>query len=201
VLCSKVFIGGFVVRTLFFVGGVVSILLVAPPRTSAEEPVVIYHHTVPLGGDRWEYTYDVHNHAFILHIDEFVIWFEVGRYANLAVTTPDPPASGWDQILAQPDPLRQTDGFFDALVIGDGIAVGQHAAGFRVEFDWLGEALPGSQPFAILDPGTYQVLASGMTRHAPEPAGLGLLGLAVAALTRTGRRHPARAAAATRAAA
>ncbi len=186
------FPGGLVVRALFFFGGVVSILLVAAPRISADEPVTVYHHAAPLGGDRWEYTYDVHNHAFILHIDEFVIWFEVGSYANLAVTTPDPPATGWDQILAQPDPAGQTDGFFDAIVIGDGIAVGQQVAGFRVEFDWLGEGTPGSQRFEILDPGTWEVLASGMTRHAPEPAGICLLALAIAAWTRAGRRRPTR---------
>lgn len=155
----------------------------------AGEAVTINYHPTPLGGDRWEYTYDVRNQAFILHIDEFVIWFDVGSYANLAVTTPDPPAAGWDEILAQPDSAWHADGFYDAIVIGDGIAPGERVAGFRVEFDWLGVGTPGPQTFEILDPGTFEVLASGTTSHAPEPAAVWLLGGAALVLIGANRRR------------
>ncbi|MBN1766410.1 MAG: hypothetical protein JW860_14225, partial [Sedimentisphaerales bacterium] len=37
-----------------------------------------------LGGDTWEYTYDISNISLTAGIEEFTIWFDYGLYENLA---------------------------------------------------------------------------------------------------------------------
>jgi hypothetical protein len=152
----------------------VAVLLSAAQWSSADDVDIAFMLT-NLGGNRWQYTYDVTNNALVVNVDEFTIWFELGSYGNLLVTTPDPPSSIWDEIVVQPDTTFGLDGFYDALVEtgGTGIAPGQNVPGFSVAFDWLGTGTPDPQAFDIVDPITFQTVFSGTTT--PEPAGLCLL--------------------------
>lgn len=139
------------------------------------DQVAIEYALTELGGGRWQYTYDVTNDALVLRIEEFTIWFDFGSFANLTVTTPDPPSSNWDELAVQPDPLLGDDGFYDALSLAGGIDVGQTVSGFAVTFDWLGVGRPGSQRFDVVDPDTFQPIYTGRTT--PEPAALALLAI------------------------
>ena len=140
-----------------------------------------------LGGSRFEYHYIVDN-ALSFDIEELTIFFDFGQYTNLAVTSP---LAGWDEIVADPTlVLGSPDpGFYDALALGAGIAPGHQLAGFSVSFDWLGVGLPGAQSFTVVDPVTFDALASGTTNSVPEPATALLLtiGAAIAALRRRTR--------------
>jgi len=138
----------------------------------------IWYQTSDLGLGRWQYNYDVTNISLTVPIEEFTIWFDFGLYDNLAIETPDPPASNWSEIVIQPEPVLQDDGAYDAkaLRLRWGVGIGEMVSGFAVSFDWLGDAvMPGRQFYEIIDPVTYQTIDSGYT--VPEPATLLLLGL------------------------
>jgi len=136
----------------------------------------IIYETSDLGSGQWLYTYEVRNIGLTETIEEFTIWFEFGLYENLAIQTPDPPASNWSEIVLQPELVLQDDGAYDAKALGLGIGVGQVVTGFAVSFDWPGDAvMPGSQFYEIIDPVTFETIDSGWT--IPEPATLILLGL------------------------
>ena len=135
----------------------------------------IIYETSEFGAGRWQYTYDVKNISLTETIEEFTIWFEFGLYENLAIQTPDPPASNWSEIVLQPEPVLQDDGAYDTRALGPGIGIGQTITGFAVSFDWLGTGQPGAQFYEIIDPDTYETIDSGYT--VPEPATLLLLGL------------------------
>jgi PEP-CTERM motif len=143
--------------------------------------VQIEYTTTFLGGTTWEYYYTVVNTGST-PIDEFTIFFDRNTFASLvAVASP----LGWDSIVVQPDPLLPSNGFFDSLALGPGIAAAASLSGFSVSFNFLGQGTPGSQPFDIINPFTFETLSSGLTTSAaavPEPtstalllAGLGLL--------------------------
>jgi hypothetical protein len=135
----------------------------------------IRYQTSDLGSGRWQYTYDVTNISLTVPIEEFTIWFDFGLYKNLAIETPDPPASNWSEIVLQPEPVLQDDGAYDTRVLNLGIGIGQTVSGFSVSFDWLGAGQPGPQFYEIINPVTFKTIDSGHT--IPEPATLVLLGL------------------------
>lgn len=164
-------------------GFVLAVLLAASGSTQAG-PASIVYEAVELGGGQWEYTYEVSNNSLPVAIEEFTIWFELGSFAQLAVTTPDPPAGDWDELVVQPDPVLTDDGFYDALALSAGIAPGETVADFSVSFGWLGSGQPGAQLFEIIDPETFEPIYSGLTT--PEPTTLAML---IAASICCGRRH------------
>lgn len=130
----------------------------------------IYYEITDLGAGRWQYTYDVHNVSLTGGIAEFTIWFGVNDYASLAIETQDPPASTWDELVWQPEPVFNDDGGYDALATGLNITPGQSVYGFTVSFDWLGVDVPGSQYYEIIDPDTFATIEDGYT--IPEPTTL-----------------------------
>jgi hypothetical protein len=146
----------------------------------------ISYQVSDLGSGCWQYTYDVTNISLTAPIEEFTLWFDFGLYKNLAIQTPDPPASNWSEIVIQPEPVLQDDGYYDALALDVGIGVGQTVSGFSVSFDWLGAGEPGSQFYEIIDPATFKTIDSGWT--IPEPATILLLGLGGTILRRIHRR-------------
>jgi len=161
-----------------FLGVVFGFLLTADSFGTSTQ---IIYKTNELGAGQWQYTYDVKNISLTETIEEFTIWFDFGLYENLAIETPDPPASNWSEIVLQPEPVLQDDGAYDARALGLGIGVGQVVTGFAVSFDWLGDAvMPGSQFYEIINPTTYETIDSGWT--IPEPATILLLSTGLLAL-------------------
>ncbi len=148
----------------------------------------IRYQTSDLGSGHYQYTYDVTNISLTETIEEFTIWFDYGLYKNLAVETPATPA-GWNQIVLQPEPVLQDDGYYDALALDVGIGIGQTVSGFVVRFDWLGAGQPGAQFYEVIDPVTFKTIDSGWT--IPEPATVLVLGLGGLTLRRKNqpRRH------------
>ncbi|NLE59091.1 MAG: PEP-CTERM sorting domain-containing protein [Planctomycetes bacterium] len=157
-----------------------ALFLAAISAESLAVPVTVSYELTSFGGERYRYDYDVTNVSLAGSIRELTIWFDDALYRNLVLATPDPPAANWSELVVQPAPSFHDDGFYDALAIGGGIAVGDHVSGFAVEFEWLGTGLPGSQPYDVVDPVTFQTQYADFTM--PEPATLALLagGLAFA---------------------
>jgi hypothetical protein len=153
-------------RIIVLISGL-AISLLATQWTYASDVDIEYALT-NLGGNHWQYTYDVTNNALVAKVQEFTIWFQLGSYTNLSITTANPPSSLWDEFMQNPDPIISEDGFYDALTKSTGIDVGQSVQGFSVAFDWLGTGTPGPQGFQVVNPVTFQILFSGMT--VPEPA-------------------------------
>ena len=134
----------------------------------------VWYKVDNLGAGRWQYQYKVTNNNLSDPIKEVTIWFGYGSYANLSVNTPNPPAGSWSELVVQPEPVIKDDGFYDTLTLGSGISAGQSAGLFSVTFDWRGTGTPGAQFYEVVNPVTYQTIASGYT--APEPGSVLLLG-------------------------
>ena len=151
---------------------------------SASNGTTITYNVDSLSANSWQYIYSVINDTLGADVEEFTIYFDLTRYANLAVTASP---AGWDSLVVQPDPGLPDNGFFDSLALGAGIAPGAGLSGFAVSFDYLGGGAPGAQPFDIVNPVTFAILESGTTSGVPEPGTLVLLIGSLAALASSGR--------------
>ena len=112
------------------------LLGITPPCVAG--PVDISYRAADLGGGRWQYTYSVANNALICRVEAFLIWFDLGTCSQLSTRLDGPPSPDWRELIAQPDPLLRSDGFYDVLSLTGGIDVGQSEGGFSVTFDWTG---------------------------------------------------------------
>jgi len=147
----------------------------------------IQYETADLGSGRWQYNYEVINISLTGAIEEFTIWFDFDLYDNLTIETTDPPGGDWDEIVIQPEPVLNDDGYYDALSLYIGIGIGESVSGFSVSFDWLGSGEPGTQFYEIIDPDTFETIDCGYT--VPEPATLLLLSLGGLTLSRMKQRE------------
>jgi hypothetical protein len=127
-----------------------------------------------LGGNQWQYNYTVDNTGLIA-LDAFTIFFDLGFYENLAVTSSP---GDWDSIVFQPDPGLPDDGIFDSLALVGALEPGDILGGFSVAFDLLVGDSPGDQFFEFYDSATFDLISDGFTTRAatsvPEPATLWL---------------------------
>lgn len=118
-----------------------------------------------ISGPDWRYLYTIENNTLLQTIDEFTLYFDRTRYANLAVQSSP---SNWDSLVVQPDDAIPADGYFDSLSLIEGIAPGASLSGFSVMFTYLGSDTPGPQPFDIVD-ASFNVIDSGVSTPVPEP--------------------------------
>lgn len=118
-----------------------------------------------ISGSDWRYLYTIDNNTLLQTIDEFTLYFDRTRYANLAVQSSP---SNWDSLVVQPDNTIPADGYFDSLSLLEGIAPGASLSGFSVMFTYLGSDTPGPQPFDIVD-ASFNVVDSGVSTPVPEP--------------------------------
>ena len=160
-------------------------LVVAWSIHSAHAAIITYS-AQNIGGDAWEYAYEVANESFGVGIDSFTIFFDEDSFADLAIVASPP---DWDSIVIQPDLILPDAGFFDSLALADPIALGSTLGGFAASFRFLGTGAPGSQLFTIND-ADFNPIFSGSTIlridgepppppvGVPEPPTLGLLAIA-----------------------
>jgi hypothetical protein len=148
--------------------------------------ISIQYSLSPLGGNVYSYIYSVTNNGSLpggASVRVFDVLFDPSLYqeSSLLIVTPSGLQSQWtEQFLAAVPPIPPT---FDVSAPSGGIPSGQTLTGFAVQFKWLGSGLPGSQPFEIYDPATFQLLQSGETfdgTFVPEPSGFGMIALALA---------------------
>jgi hypothetical protein len=147
--------------------GVLPCILLLASASTARATLVEYE-TSNVSGNTWRYDYTVTNDSLSRSIDELTIFFTLGLYEN--VNFGGAPA-GWDALVIAPDPNLPDDGFYDALALGSGLAVGATLGGFYAVFDWLGSGTPGSQSFSVFDALTFDTLDVGFSvpRAAPPP--------------------------------
>ena len=135
----------------------------------------IWFEASELIGGRWQYTYEVSNINIWAGIDEFTIYFASGLYDNLTVETDGVLAATWDEIVWDPIVAVGIAGGYDVLAEVLPIGPAMTASGYSVSFDWLGEGMPGSQYYEIVNPDTFEPIDTGWT--IPEPCTLLLFGL------------------------
>jgi len=153
------------------------ILLLSVPAMAGS--VMIGYSVTGLGGSSFQYDYWIYNDDAGFPVQLFDIYFDPTLYleSSLTATTPPPLSTQWDQMfLHSVPPLGAA---YDALANAGGIAEGSFVYGFEVQFTWLGQGLPGPQPFEIYDSDRFELLQSGTTQG-PEPSFFGLVGLAIA---------------------
>ena len=138
------------------------------------------------GEDLWQYDYQVS--GSFLAGQSFNLLYNPALYQNLQ----DPPTvadtASWFPFVVQPDTGLPADGFFNSSALTDLTAT---AANFSLQFVWLGNGQPGSQPLEFLDD-SFSVVSTGNTQEAgsnhnvPEP-GIFLLVASGLALLRRSR--------------
>lgn len=145
------------------------------------QATVLEYDLIDIGAGQFQYEYTVTNNTLAVPIEEFTIWFDVDSYDNLAITTEEPLASQWDEIILERTGFGLPIGY-DAKSVIEGIQVGQTVGGFSVTFDSFGTGTPGPQFFEIINPTTFETIDSGYT--VPEPATVLLFGFGVLVLRR-----------------
>jgi hypothetical protein len=156
----------------FFISVFLGSFFTATATNAATE---VRYDLFDLGLGRWQYTYEVMNVGLAVPIEEFTIWFDHELYKSVAIETPGPLASDWDEIIWQPNPGLNDDGGYDAFALDLGIGAGESVYGFAVSFDWLGPGQPGSQSYDMIDPIDFSAVDSGFT--IPEPLTFVMLSL------------------------
>lgn len=161
---------------------------------SRSEAVTIRYDVVPLGGQTYQYVYTVENDGApgAAPVRLFDVSFDPDLYetVSLTQTTPAPLSNAWSQ-----DFLSAVPGVaaaYDVSATGGGVGVGQVASGFSVRFLWLGEGLPGAQPFEIYDPTTFARIGQGVTVPAPLTPWLVVSGATALLARRRARRASGR---------
>lgn len=126
------------------------------------------------GQDLWRYDYTVGGFNFQQN-QGFSVFFNHTLYTGLQ--NPPPPVNAdWNVLSVQPDVGLAQPGYYDAQAVNNMPSLSDP---FTVNFVWLGQGAPDSQPFTIYDM-NFATIASGQTVPVPEPqafwlGGVGLL--------------------------
>ena len=127
----------------------------------------VWYDVAALPAGRFEYTYEVVNDTLPIAIEQFTIWFSESLYHDLQVTTQPPLSGNWNENIFQSTPFGLPFGY-DAIAFVIPISPQTSQGGFAVSVDWLGQGVPASQFYEIVDPSDGHTLDSGYT--VPEPA-------------------------------
>ena len=160
-----------------------SVALLAGSVVAWAGPSVSYTATnlpdITSGVDLWRYEYTVTGPVDLY--GGVTLHFAYGQYSGL--TDPNNPSD-----LSQPltEPVSSS---FDGLVTDTFplVALGAaNTASFQVDFTWLGTGTPGAQQYEVFDGGFVTVGGGNTTVTGalivPEPSGIALLAVALAAL-------------------
>lgn len=120
-----------------------------------------------LGGNNYRYSYTVSNDGTLpggVAIQLFDILFDPSLYDETSLTIASTPAlaADWSQQFLASAP--SVPAAFDVYANGAGIASGNSANGFAIDFIWTGTGIPGAQSFQIYDPDTFALLETGTTQ-------------------------------------
>jgi hypothetical protein len=144
-------------------------MLLWPIHASNPNPatISIQASVVPLGSNVYRYVYSITNNGTLqagAPIRLFDILFDTTFYqqGSLQIVTPPGLSAQWSQQVLSGIPPA-VPAVYDSLSLQGGIPAGSTVTGFSVQFTWLGAGIPGSQPFQIFDPTTFQLLQSGQT--------------------------------------
>lgn len=129
--------------------------------TAQTQPQVIYQATdltdTTVGEDLWQFSYSIA--AVDFSVDQgWTAFFAPTIYRNL-VALPSPNGADWDVLAVQPDEGLNAPGFYDAQALR---AAPSLEAIFRVTFIWLGQGVPGIQPFTFYN-SDFSTRSSGAT--------------------------------------
>ncbi|WP_179957423.1 PEP-CTERM sorting domain-containing protein [Exilibacterium tricleocarpae] len=166
----------------------ITLLTFLASMSSGASALVIEYSTSFLGGDSYRYDYTITNDAPSGgdNVGLFSILFDTLLYdfSSLNIVS-DASTASWEQsVLA---PAIGVPAAFDFFALDFGLGAGETAAGFAIEFDWLGDpGDPAAQLFEVYDPFSFALLDVGTTIAAmvpvSEPRGLLLLLLGLGAL-------------------
>lgn len=151
-----------------------SFLVILCSLTAPAHAASVQYDLLALGGNDYRYVYSVTNDGSLgsgVALQLFDVLFDPAQYveSSLTITTPPPLSGDWDQLILASSP--SVAAAYDAIALAGGIADGTTVAGFAVDFTWIGTGTPGSQPYQIYDPGTFDLLGQGVTTSpVPVPA-------------------------------
>jgi hypothetical protein len=122
------------------------------------------------GEDLWRYQYSIGGSLSLFGGINFL--FAPDQYGELSNAEPSA-SPDWSVSVVQPDPGLPAEGLYSLLTL---IAPPDFTGPFSVDFVWLGQGVPGSQPFEVFDD-SFVVIEEGRTApagSAPEPSTLAL---------------------------
>jgi hypothetical protein len=139
---------------------------------SAADSLPFVYSVSSLGGGEFQYNYSIYNNGTLgtgVPVQLFDVAFDPALYSGLSIVTPSSLASQWTEQIFPAGGGLPAD-FDVSTPQNGGIPVGgtvgtvsPTVTGFAVDFTWLGQGQPGSQPFQVSDPNDFALLQSGNT--------------------------------------